>query len=39
MSSPPARPDIDQLRHQAKDLLRAARAGDTAAVGQHRGGT
>lgn len=24
----PARPDLDQLRHQAKDLLRAARQGD-----------
>lgn len=28
----PARPDLDQLRHQAKDLLRAARAGDPAAA-------
>lgn len=27
----PVRPDLDQLRHQAKDLLRAARAGDPAA--------
>jgi ankyrin repeat protein len=26
----PARPNLDQLRHQAKDLLRAARAGDAA---------
>ncbi|PZR93405.1 MAG: hypothetical protein DLM67_13675 [Candidatus Nephthysia bennettiae] len=26
------RPDLDQLRHQAKDLLRAAKAGDAAAV-------
>jgi ankyrin repeat protein len=34
MSTLPARPDIDQLRHQAKDLLRAARAGDTAAAGR-----
>jgi hypothetical protein len=28
----PDRPNRDQLRHQAKDLLRAARAGDAAAV-------
>lgn len=28
----PARPDIDQLRHQAKDLLRAAKAGDAQAL-------
>ena len=28
----PDRPNLDQLRHQAKDLLRAARAGDAAAV-------
>jgi hypothetical protein len=28
----PARPDLDQLRHQARDLLRAARAGDAAAA-------
>ena len=28
----PARPDFEQLRHQAKDLLRAARRGDGAAV-------
>ncbi|MGI9002299.1 MAG: ankyrin repeat domain-containing protein [Pseudonocardia sp.] len=28
----PARPDLDQLRHQAKDLLRAARNGDAVAV-------
>lgn len=27
----PVRPDLDQLRHQAKDLLRAIRAGDAAA--------
>jgi ankyrin repeat protein len=32
----PDRPNLDQLRHQAKDLLRAARAGDTAAVGRIR---
>lgn len=30
----PVRPDLDQLRHQAKDLLRAIRAGDTAAVAE-----
>ncbi len=28
----PARPDLTQLRHQAKDLLRSAAAGDTAAA-------
>lgn len=28
----PARPDLSQLRHQAKDLLRAARNGDPAAL-------
>lgn len=28
----PVRPDLDQLRHQAKDLLRALRAGDPAAL-------
>src|SRR5437764_337940 len=28
----PARPDLDQLRHQARDLLRAARRGDPDAV-------
>jgi len=28
----PARPDIDQLRHQAKDLLRAAKAGGAEAL-------
>ncbi len=27
----PVRPDLDQLKHQAKDLLRALRAGDPAA--------
>jgi len=32
----PARPDIGQLRHQARDLLRAATAGDPAAVGRIR---
>ena len=28
----PARPNLDQLRHQARDLVRAARAGDVAAM-------
>jgi hypothetical protein len=28
----PARPDLDQLRHQAKDLLRAAQRGDREAI-------
>jgi ankyrin repeat protein len=32
MPALPSYPDLDQLRHQAKDLLRAARAGDGAAV-------
>ncbi len=32
MTNLPARPDIDQLRHQARDLLRAARSGDQAAA-------
>lgn len=30
----PARPDLGQLRHQARELLRAARAGDPAAAGR-----
>jgi hypothetical protein len=30
----PVRPDLDQLRHQAKDLLRAIRRGDEAAVAE-----
>jgi ankyrin repeat protein len=30
----PARPDLDQLRHQAKDLLRAAQSRDPAAIGR-----
>ncbi len=34
----PERPDLDQLRRQAKDLLRAARAGDPMAVGRIRTG-
>ncbi|MGH8983026.1 MAG: hypothetical protein ACRDY6_04015 [Acidimicrobiia bacterium] len=32
MADLPARPDLDQLRHQAKDLLRAAKRGDAEAV-------
>src|SRR5215472_15091515 len=28
----PARPNLDHLRHQARDLLRGARAGDAAAT-------
>jgi uncharacterized protein len=32
MTKLPARPDLDQLRHQAKDLLRDATGGDTEAV-------
>src|SRR5260370_14142345 len=32
MTNLPPRPDIDQLRHQARDLLRAARSGDLAAA-------
>jgi ankyrin repeat protein len=32
----PPRPDLGQLRRQAKDLLRAARAGDPAAAGRIR---
>jgi hypothetical protein len=32
----PVRPDLDQLRHQAKDLARAAKAGDAAAAGRIR---
>jgi hypothetical protein len=28
----PVRPDLDQLKHQARELLRAMRAGDTAAI-------
>ena len=30
----PVRPDLDQLRHQAKDLLRAFRRGDPSAIGE-----
>lgn len=36
MATLPVRPDIDQLRRQAKDLLRAARSGDAAAVDRIR---
>jgi hypothetical protein len=36
MTDLPARPDLDQVRHQAKDLLRAARAADPAAVARLR---
>ncbi len=32
----PVRPDLDQLKHQAKDLLRAIRAGDPAALADLR---
>jgi phosphotransferase family enzyme len=32
MPALPAHPNIEQLRHQAKDLLRAARRGDPAAI-------
>jgi ankyrin repeat protein len=36
MSDLPVRPDLEQLRHQARDLLRAARAGDAAAAARIR---
>src|SRR5512133_3943264 len=37
MPTLPAHPDLEQLRHQAKDLLRAARAGDADALARiHR---
>lgn len=36
MPNLPPRPDLGQLRHQARDLLRAARAGDAAAAGRIR---
>jgi hypothetical protein len=36
MADLPARPDLDQLRHQAKDLLHAAQRGDTDAITQIR---
>src|SRR5260370_42622220 len=32
MQNLPAQPNLDQLRHQARELLRAARAGDAAAT-------
>jgi hypothetical protein len=32
----PVRPDLNQLKHQAKDLLRALRQGDPAAVAEFR---
>jgi hypothetical protein len=32
----PARPDLDQLRHQAKDLLHAAQRGDPEAIARIR---
>ncbi|MGH3257482.1 MAG: ankyrin repeat domain-containing protein [Streptosporangiaceae bacterium] len=34
MATLPAHPSLDQLRHQAKDLLRAAKSGDAAAAAQ-----
>jgi len=34
MAELPARPSLDHLRHEARDLLRAAQAGDPAAVGR-----
>jgi uncharacterized protein len=36
MPSLPVRPDLDQLRHQAKDLLHAAQRGDPGAVARIR---
>jgi hypothetical protein len=36
MPSLPTHPDLDQLRRQAKELLRTAQAGDTAAVARIR---
>ncbi|HKY20315.1 MAG TPA: ankyrin repeat domain-containing protein [Vicinamibacterales bacterium] len=33
----PVRPDLDQLKHQAKDLLRAVRRGNADAVAEFRG--
>src|SRR5689334_9974543 len=32
----PVRPDLDQLKHQAKDLFCAIRAGDAAAIAELR---
>ena len=34
MATFPAHPSLDQLRHQAKDLLRAAKSGDAASAAQ-----
>jgi ankyrin repeat protein len=36
MTDLPARPSLDHLRHEARDLLRAAQSGDTAAVARIR---
>jgi hypothetical protein len=36
MAELPARPSLDHLRHEARDLLRAAQAGDPAAAGRIR---
>ncbi|HUD40839.1 MAG TPA: hypothetical protein VMR06_02460 [Dokdonella sp.] len=36
MNTLPERPDLDHLRKQAKDLLRACRAGDAAALSRLR---
>ena len=36
MPSLPTHPDLDQLRRQAKDLLRAAQAGDADAIARIR---
>jgi len=36
MADLPARPSLDHLRRPARDLLRAARAGDTTAAGRIR---
>ena len=36
MADLPARPSLDHLRHEARDLLRAAQSGDTAAADRIR---
>jgi len=36
MAELPARPSLEHLRHEARDLVRAAQAGDPAAVGRIR---
>ena len=36
MADLPARPDLDQLRHQARELLRAAQRGDIEAIARIR---